>query len=146
MNLPEALIAATIFATSAVGSLQVWSASAAWSLGAQRQRDWLVQIDADLQHSEGRMRHLKSELLEGASCIDAIKLMAEAIASTEIPLPPEISRRLEVGPISSSLPGQTLVLKYQVNAPALNASLVRQRQWTAQAFGLCHDSVAKVSP
>lgn len=146
MNFPETLIAAVIFGISAVSSLQVWTASAAWSQGGQRHQEWLLQIDADMQRTESRLRRLKAELVGGMGCVDAIRLMVKSIELPEISMAPEIKRKLEVRQIPGSQSDQLLVLHYQVNSPTLTSSLVRQRHWTAQAFDLCHGTGAGVSP
>ncbi|MCP9774055.1 hypothetical protein [Cyanobium sp. WAJ14-Wanaka] len=140
------MVAATIFSISAVSSLQVWNGSAAWSQSSQRQQDWLVQIDADLQRSEGRLRRLDADLISPAGCENAIRAMAQAVASPEVALAPEITRRLEILPVSSVLPGQMLVLSYGVNSPSPGSPLIRQRQWSAQAFGLCRQLVSADQP
>jgi hypothetical protein len=79
MNLAEVLVAALVFAIAGGSSLRVWGGSAASSQSAQLQEQWLLQIDADLQRSEGMLRNVAAARGPLESCDAAVAFMEEAL-------------------------------------------------------------------
>ena len=146
MNLAEVLVAALVFAIAGGSSLRVWGGSAASSQSAQQQEQWLVQIDADLQRSEGALRHVAATSGPLENCDVAVDLMQktlmqEALASSWVDWPRDVSRQL--WPQRLQLDGASvlvLVLRYGLQQETANPVFQRERFLTPQAYGLCGGS------
>ena len=146
MNLAEVLVAALVFAIAASSSLRVWGGSAASSQSAQLQEQWLLQIDADLQRSEGTLRQAAAARGPLASCDAAVAFMQQAVieqdrANPAMGLPAAVAR--QVLPQSfqrDGAPVTALVLRYRLQTPGAGLGLQRERLLAPQAYGLCGPS------
>jgi hypothetical protein len=146
MNLAEVLVAALVFAIAASSSLRVWGGSAASSQTAQLQEQWLLQIDADLQRSEGTLRQAAAARGPLASCDAAVAFMQqavieEALANPGVGLPEGVAR--QVLPQRLELDGSSvvvLVLRYGLKTAGADSRLQRERLLAPQAYGLCGPS------
>ena len=116
MNLAEVLVAALVFSIAGGSSLRVWSGSAASSQSALLQEQWLLQIDADLQRSEGTLRQVATARGPLESCDAAVAFMQQAV----------------VGEARA-----VLVLRYGLTTPGAGPPLQRERLLAPQAYGLC---------
>ena len=143
MNLVEVLVAALIFAIAGGSSLRVWGGSAASSQSAQLQEQWLLQIDADLQRSEGTLRQVATARGPLESCDAAVAFMQHAVvgearAHPGVGLPAAVAR--QVLPQRLQLDGASvavLVLRYGLTTPGAGPPLQRERLLAPQAYGLC---------
>jgi len=143
MNLAEVLVAALVFAIAGGSSLRVWGGLVASSQSAGLQEQWLVQIDADLQRSEGALRQEAANGGPLGSCDAAVTfmqqtLMQQALASPGAGLPTGVAR--QVLPQRLPMDGDSvpvLVLRYGLQEASANPTLQRERTLTPQAYGLC---------
>ena len=99
MNLAEVLVASLVFVSAGASSLRVWGGSAASSQSAQLQEQWLLQIDADLQRSEGTLRQAAAARGPLASCDEAVAVMQQAVieearANPQVGLPAVVARQV----------------------------------------------------
>ena len=143
MNLAEVLVAALVFSIAGGSSLRVWSGSAASSQSALLQEQWLLQIDADLQRSEGTLRQVATARGPLESCDAAVAFMQQAVvgearAHPGVGLPAAVAR--QVLPQRLQLDGASvavLVLRYGLTTPGAGPPLQRERLLAPQAYGLC---------
>jgi hypothetical protein len=143
MNLVEVLLAALVFAMASGSSLLVWGGSAASNQSAQLQEQGLLQIDADLQRSEGSLRHAAATRRPLESCDAAVAFMQQAVVGEARPnhdggLPAAVvrqvlSQRLQL----AGTPVAVLVLRYGLNTPGAGPRFQRERLLAPQAYGLC---------
>ena len=146
MNLAEVLVASLVFVSAGASSLKVWGGSAASSQSAQLQEQWLLQIDADLQRSEGTLRQAAAARGPLESCDAAVAFMQQAVVEEARPnpgvgLPAAVARqvlpqRLQLG----GTPVAVLVLRYGLTTPGADSRLQRERLLAPQAYGLCGGS------
>ena len=146
MNLAEVLVASLVFVSAGASSLRVWGGSAASSQSAQLQEQWLLQIDADLQRSEGTLRQAAAARGPLESCDAAVAFMQQAVVEGARPnpgvgLPAAVARqvlpqRLQLG----GTPVAVLVLRYGLTTPGADSRLQRERLLAPQAYGLCGGS------
>jgi hypothetical protein len=146
MNLAEVLVAALVFVSAGASSLNVWGGSAASSQSAQLQEQWLLQIDADLQRSEGTLRRLAAARGPLASCDAAVAFMQqtvieEARANPQVGLPAAVARQVLPQRLQlDGAPVPVLVLRYVLTTPGADSGLQRERLLAPQAYGLCGTS------
>ena len=143
MNLVEVLVAALVFAIAGGSSLRVWGGSAASSQSAQLQEQWLLQIDADLQRSEGTLRHAATARGPLENCDAAVAFMQQVVVGEARPNPElgwpaavarqVLSQRLQL----AGTPVPVLVLRYGLTTPGAGPHLQRERLLAPQAYGLC---------
>ena len=143
MNLVEVLVAALVFAIAGGSSLRVWGGSAASSQSAQLQEQWLLQIDADLQRSEGTLRHAAAARGPLESCDAAVAFMQQAVvgearANPQVGLPAAVARQVLPQRLQlDDTPVAVLVLRYGLTTPGAGPRLQRERLLAPQAYGLC---------
>ena len=146
MTLAEVLVAALVFAIAAGSSLRVWGSSAASSQSAQRQEQWLLHIDADLQRSEAELRRVAAARGPLESCDAAVAFMRQtvidgALARPGVGFPADMARqvlpqRLQLDDTSVAV----LVLRYGLTMAGADSRLQRERLLAPQAYGLCGPS------
>jgi hypothetical protein len=146
MNLVEVLVAALVFAVAGGSSLRVWGGSAASSQSAQLQEQWLLQIDADLQRSEGTLRNVAAARGPLESCDAAVAFMhqvvvGEARPNPQVGWPAAVARQVLLQRLQlDGTPVAVLVLRYGLTTPGAGPRLQRERLLAPQAYGLCGGS------
>ena len=143
MNLAEVLVASLVFVGAGASSLRVWGGSAASSQSAQLQEQWLLQIDADLQRSEGTLRQAAAARGPLESCDAAVAFMQQAVieeslANPQVGLPAGVVRQVLPQRLQlDGAPVPVLVLRYGLTTPGADSRLQRERLLAPQAHGLC---------
>ncbi len=150
MNLVEVLVAALVFAIAGGSSLLVWGGSATSSQSAQLQEQWLLQIDADLQRSEGTLRNAAAARGPLESCDAAVAFMQQAVVGEARPnhgvgLPAAVARQVLLQRLQlDGTQVAVLVLRYGLTTAGAGPRLQRERLLAPQAYGLCGASTELV--
>ena len=146
MNLAEVLVASLVFVSAGASSLKVWGGSAASSQSAQLQEQWLLQIDADLQRSEGMLRHAAAARGPLETCDAAVAFMHQVVVgevrpSPSVGLPAAVARQVLLQRLQlDGTPVAVLVLRYGLTTAGAGPLLQRERLLAPQAYGLCGGS------
>ncbi|MFM8524269.1 MAG: hypothetical protein ACKOCM_01395 [Cyanobacteriota bacterium] len=129
MNLTEAMVASLVWGLTAVGVLQMWSASGHALAEAQKRQQALEMIDVDLLRFAATLQRQRSQLSGAASDCGAV-LTAWSLALADQPLArlPGLSRRYW-------REGEALWISYTYSQGSRQDE--RRRLLAPEAFGLC---------
>jgi hypothetical protein len=131
MNLTEISMAMLVFALAANASVQLWGASASWSLATEQRHHTLRLIDADLLRREYGLRQAAlAWQAEAPGCAVAAQRVRQQLEAAGAPLPAGVSRQ-----VSAEEAGGANAFWLIYRAEPLG--LERRRLFSAAAHGLC---------